>query len=173
VDARRASVILVPLVVHGHQGAVASTWSHNVWMLVEHPLSLYHPWYAGIEVQPQADTHGACGCLSSVHYPCGRRGVCNCEWMVMEQAGGCSSSIHYPCTIWGVQASRCSCEHMVLQLVDARRASTILVDIEGCVIVSRQSWNRLADARRASVILVLSVVHRHRSAVTSRWSCNL
>jgi hypothetical protein len=116
------------------------------WMLDEHLLSLYHWWCMGIKVQLQA--HGPTMC-------------------------GCSSSIRYLCTIRGMRALRCSHKQTLMELVDACRASTILVGVEGCVIVSGWSWNRLADARRASIILVPSGVCRHRGAVASTWSCNL
>jgi hypothetical protein len=86
-----------PLSCAGIEGCSAlSRHSHNLRMLVDHPLSLYHPWYG---------------------------------------------------------ASSCSCEQMLTEFLDARRVSAILVGVEGCIIVSRQLWNRLVDARRASAIV--------------------
>jgi hypothetical protein len=71
----------------------------------------------------------------------------------MEQAGGCSSSIRYLSTIRGVQASRCSHEQTLTELVDARRASAILVDMEGCAVVSRGSQNLFHALRSCPLVL--------------------
>jgi hypothetical protein len=137
----KLSFVLIVIRTISGNGFYVAYLVTSEWMLHEHLL-----WRAGVEGCADARRVSVIFVSSMV---CRHQGAVVSRhsrslWMLVEHmlwctgvegradahiTCGCLLSIRYPYTISSAPGSRCSCKQMVPQLVDARRASALLVGV--------------------------------------------